>query len=153
MSHILLSLMKQKFVGTSFLSTSTVKTSIQQEQKKDKDKDINTNINVSFNKETTPEATKNMPPVVISLPCLKGYNHPIYEDDIKHYQELYPAVNVHQELKLMLGWLESNPTNRKTKNGIKSFITRWLSKKQDKRTIIPSDSKKDKWDVYKFNEI
>ena len=91
-----------------------------------------TNINVSFKKETTPEATKNMPPVVISLPCLKGYNHPIYEDDIKHYQELYPAVNVHQELKLMLGWLESNPTNRKTKNGIKSFITRWLSKKQDK---------------------
>ena len=123
---------------------------------KDKDKDIevskDTNINVSFNKETTPEATKIMPPVVITLPCLKGYNHPIYEDDIKHYQELYPAVNVHQELKLMLGWLESNPTNRKTKNGIKSFITRWLSKKQDKRTIIPSDSK-DKWDGYKFNEI
>ena len=91
-----------------------------------------TNINVSFNKETTPEATKNMPPVVIALPCLKGYNHPIYEDDINHYQDLYPAVNVHQELKLMLGWLESNPNNRKTKNGIKAFITRWLSKKQDK---------------------
>ena len=94
-------------------------------------KDIINNI-VSFNKETTPEATKDTPPVVIALPCLKGYNHPIYEDDINHYQNLYPAVNVHQELKLMLGWLESNPNNRKTKNGIKAFITRWLSKKQDK---------------------
>ena len=94
-------------------------------------KDI-VNNSVSFNKETTPEATKDTPPVVIALPCLKGYNHPIYEDDIKHYQELYPAVNVHQELKIMLGWLESNPNNRKTKNGIKAFITRWLSKKQDK---------------------
>ena len=37
-----------------------------------------------------------------------------------------------QELKKMLGWLESNSKNRKTQNGIKSFITRWLSKCQDK---------------------
>lgn len=60
----------------------------------------------------------------------KSY-HNVTFDDINHYKELYPAVNVEQECRDMCGWLESNPTRRKTQSGIKSFITRWLSKAQD----------------------
>ncbi len=93
-------------------------------------KDINNNV--SFNKETMAEASKNEAQPLITLPCLKGYNHKIFEEDVKHYQELYPAVDILQELRLMLGWLEANPNNRKTQSGIKSFITRWLSKVQNK---------------------
>ena len=69
---------------------------------------------------------------VIVLPCVGNYQHPVFEEDINHYKDLYPAVDILQELKKMLGWLESNPQNKKTKAGIKSFITRWLSKCQDK---------------------
>ena len=32
----------------------------------------------------------------------------------------------------MVGWLDSNPTKRKTKRGINRFINNWLSNAQDK---------------------
>ena len=99
---------------------------------KDIDKDINIYNNVSFDKETMAEASKIEAQPLISLPCLKGYNHKIFEEDLKYYSELYPAVDVLQELRQMLGWLDSNPNNRKTQSGIKAFITRWLSKVQNK---------------------
>ena len=100
---------------------------------KDKDKDIN-NIVLSNDKSlsnTSAAISQDISQAVIILPCIKGYNHPIYQEDLEHYKELYPAVDILQELKLMLGWLESNPNNKKTENGIKSFITRWLGKKQN----------------------
>lgn len=109
---------------------------------KDKDKDIN-NIVLSNSNElsnTSAAISQDISQAVIILPCLSNYNHPIFEEDIKHYKELYPAVNVLQELKKMLGWLESNPRNRKTKNGIKTFITRWLSKVQDKAPKVEDES-------------
>ena len=51
---------------------------------------------------------------------------------IDQFQELYPAVNVDQEIRKMVGWSESNPTKRKTKRGAKAFINNWLSREQDK---------------------
>ena len=47
------------------------------------------------------------------------------------YKALYPAVDVEQELRNMIGWLDSYPNKRKTASGIKGFITRWLSKEQN----------------------
>ena len=46
--------------------------------------------------------------------------------------ELYPAVNVQSELNAMCGWLDANPTKRKTKRGISRFCNSWLSRAQDK---------------------
>ena len=68
----------------------------------------------------------------ICLPLNDKSLHKVMPADVEHYKELYPAVNVELELKGMLGWLESNPRKRKTKSGIKSFITRWLSKTQNR---------------------
>jgi hypothetical protein len=51
--------------------------------------------------------------------------------DIADYQTIYPAVDVEQETRNMLGWLRSNPAKRKTKAGIDRFINAWLSKAQD----------------------
>ena len=56
---------------------------------------------------------------------------PIFEDDLVKYRDLYPAVNVEQELRNMVGWIDGNPTKRKTKTGIKKFVNSWLSKEQD----------------------
>ena len=110
---------------------------------KEVSKDTNNNIVLSNSNElsnTSAAISQDISQAVIILPCLSNYNHPIFEEDIKHYKELYPAVNILQELKKMLGWLESNPRNRKTKSGIKTFITRWLSKVQDKAPKVEEDS-------------
>lgn len=101
---------------------------------KDKDKDIyNNDLSISKDiSKSSGEVSQEKPAPLIILPCIGNYQHPIFKDDIVHYKELYPAVDILQQFKNMVGWLESNPQNRKTKNGVKSFITRWLSKCQDK---------------------
>ena len=58
--------------------------------------------------------------------------YPIYQDDVEKWQELYPAVDVHQEIRNMVGWCDANPQKRKTRRGAKAFITNWLSREQDK---------------------
>ena len=60
-----------------------------------------------------------------------GKDYPIYQDQVKEWGRLYPAVNIGQELKNMRGWLLANPTKRKTSRGILRFINSWLAKRQD----------------------
>lgn len=52
--------------------------------------------------------------------------------DVLKWVQLYPGIDVHQELNAMCGWLDSNPKKRKTKRGIKRFCTSWLQRAQDK---------------------
>lgn len=49
----------------------------------------------------------------------------------EEYKRLYPAVNVDQEFRNMRGWCIGNPAKRKTRDGIKRFVTNWLSKEQN----------------------
>lgn len=70
--------------------------------------------------------------VFISLILNDKSLYPVYEDQIPHWKQLYPAVNVEQELRKMAGWCETNVQNRKTKTGINKFINRWLAKTQDR---------------------
>lgn len=67
----------------------------------------------------------------ISLPLNDKSEFPITENMISEWAELYPAVDIKQDLRKMKGWLDSNPSRRKTKSGIKRFITNWLAKTQD----------------------
>lgn len=78
---------------------------------------------------TEPENPARVPFIV--FPLNDGSEHQIFDDDIHEWEELYPAVDVHQELRNMRGWLLSNPTKRKTKNGVDRFITTWLEKQQN----------------------
>ena len=61
----------------------------------------------------------------------KSYFEVTNENLIK-WTELYPAVDVMQELRKMAGWCDANPTKRKTRRGIMAFISSWLSREQDK---------------------
>lgn len=61
---------------------------------------------------------------------------------VEKWKEIYPAVDVEQELREMSDWAESNPTRRKTKKGISTFIRNWLSKEQDKGGSQPRHSAK-----------
>ncbi len=73
--------------------------------------------------------THEQPIITITLNDKSEY--PIYQKMIDDYKELYPAVDIIQELKKMKGWCNSNPTKRKTKRGILRFINSWLARKQD----------------------
>ena len=70
-------------------------------------------------------------PVFIKLPLNDGTEHLVTEKDLQRYAELYPAVDIKQDLRNMAGWLEANPTKRKTKNGVRRFITNWLARTQN----------------------
>ena len=71
-------------------------------------------------------------PVVISIILNDKTEYPITEADIEGWKDLYPAVDIMQELRKMKGWADANPTKRKTKSGIKRFINAWLAKEQDR---------------------
>ncbi|MEG1562862.1 MAG: hypothetical protein RR365_03925 [Bacteroides sp.] len=71
-------------------------------------------------------------PPVITLTLNDKSEYPISEELVEEWACLYPAVDVIQQLRSMKGWLNANPTKRKTKTGIKRFINGWLSREQDK---------------------
>lgn len=81
--------------------------------------------------EITPVQTP-AEPAVISLPLNDGTFHGVTASEVRKYRELYPAVDVMQELRNMVGWLDSNPAKRKTKAGVRRFINGWLSREQDR---------------------
>ena len=78
-------------------------------------------------------------PVVISITLNDKTEYPITQADVDGWSELYPAVDVLQEIRKMKGWTDANPSRRKTKTGIKRFINSWLSKEQDncRGPVIP----------------
>ena len=80
-------------------------------------------------KENQPSADD---PVVVEMVLNDGGTYKVTRSEAERYQVLYPAVDVMQELRNAAGWLEGNPTRRKTKAGIKRYINGWLAKEQDK---------------------
>ena len=78
---------------------------------------------------TEPETDQ---PVIISMVLNDKSYYSVNQLQVTQWEELYPAVEVEQQLRNMKGWLESNPKKRKTKAGILKFITGWLAREQDK---------------------
>lgn len=52
--------------------------------------------------------------------------------DVDKWKDLYPTVDVEQEIRSMSGWLDTNPKKRKTPRGVKRFCVSWLARAQDK---------------------
>lgn len=88
------------------------------------------NICISCAERENPDSPPQGP-AVFTLPLNDGTEHRVTQADFDKYESLYPAVDVMQELRKMAGWLDSNPKNRKTKNGIRRFINSWLARAQD----------------------
>lgn len=80
---------------------------------------------------------------IVMLELNTGAEHPIYQKDIDKWSKLYPAVDVLQQLRNMSGWLNANPTKRKTANGVLRFVTAWLAKEQNsggRAKQVPADA-------------
>ncbi len=97
---------------------------------------------------TTPTAD-----IFITLPLISKKNYAIYKQDVDAWQGLYPACDVKQELRKMAGWLDANPTNRKTERGIKRFVVNWLSREQDRaKTEKPQNPQKKGSAKYEYTQ-
>ena len=105
--------------------------------------DTNTETNIQLSNDSKGEycaepQAADAPPV-ISLPLNDGTFFDVSENDRAKWSQLYPNVDVLQQLRNMAGWCDANPTKRKTRGGIKRFITAWLAREQDKGGKAPQN--------------
>lgn len=89
---------------------------------------------VNKNNTSCPELDKSTPSSMIAASFVlnDGTMFDITEDDVEKYKNLYPGIDVMQELRNIVGWCDSNPKNRKTRNGAKRFVNGWLSRAQNR---------------------
>lgn len=106
--------------------------------KKSKEKESKENKS----KYISPEVQSTPGKTMYELVLLNGDKHPVYEAEIEKYRSLYPAVDVEQEFRKMIGWLDSHPKNRKTVRGIGKFINGWLCRAQDSARPIQPEKEK-----------
>ena len=92
------------------------------------------------------------PPVIEFILNDKTY-YPITQKQVDEWSELYPNVDVMQQLRKMCGWLDANPKNRKTKGGILKFANGWLAREQDKPRKVQQQTTKDLASAMDFNEF
>jgi hypothetical protein len=71
-------------------------------------------------------------PHIGTLPLVDGSSFGFTKDDVGDWSEAYPAVDVLQQLREMREWCKANPKLRKTRSGIRRYVTTWLAKEQDK---------------------
>lgn len=59
---------------------------------------------------------------------LKDGSHFVVDDQmIQFYQQAYPQLDMHDQMRKMVSWCFSNDSKRKTSRGIKRFINSWLN--------------------------
>ena len=109
------------------------------ETKTDTNTETNIQLSTDSKGEYCAEPQAASAPPVISLPLNDGTFFDVSENDRAKWSQLYPNVDVLQQLRKMAGWCDSNPTKRKTRGGIKRFITSWLSREQDKGGKAPQN--------------
>jgi hypothetical protein len=81
---------------------------------------------------TSPPPAEKRCAIFCTLQLNDGTEFAVSEDFVSELTPLYPNVDVMQALRAMKGWLIGNAKKRKTRRGIKAFITSWLSREQDK---------------------
>lgn len=67
---------------------------------------------------------------IISFMLKDNTEFKVTEGIYNEYEQLYPNVNVMQELRNLKAWCISNPSKRKTRKGALRFVNGWLSRKQ-----------------------
>lgn len=90
------------------------------------------------------EPGPGFPPPAAELPLNDKSRFAVTAEQAAEWAALYPAVDVMQELRKMRGWLDANPSRRKTRAGILRFVTGWLAKEQDRGGTAPASRPRQK---------
>lgn len=98
--------------------------------RKDIDKDIDLDISSaqSLSQKAPTPMEEEADVELIPLSDGSGWRPTISE--YKEYERLFPDVDIDKEFRKMRAWSLSN--SKKTKRGIKRFVTGWLSRAQDR---------------------
>lgn len=86
---------------------------------------------------TCPEQTSFASEPVTDLPPLilkDGSRFHISQNHFNEFVNAYPCVDVRDQILKMSQWLKTNPTKRKTKNGIMRFINSWIARAEREDT-------------------
>jgi len=86
---------------------------------------------VAVPKKTRKKPEKPTEPAVFQIPLNDGTMYDVTQSEIDMYANLYPAVDIQNQMRAIVGWNISNPKKRKTRSGIKRHINTWLADKQN----------------------
>lgn len=67
---------------------------------------------------------------IISFILKDNSEFKVTEDIYNEYKQLYPDINIMQELRSLKAWCISNPSKRKTRKGALRFINSWFLRRQ-----------------------
>lgn len=89
-------------------------------------------LDLEEDKEDNTACAEQPETIVCSLLLNDGTEYFISDAYIAQMQQLFPNVDVWQQMLKMKAWCINNPRKRKTRRGITAFINSWLSKEQDR---------------------
>jgi len=106
------------------------------------------------NKDKDTDKDTDKDNILLQFPLKDKTLYPITEEYHQQLKEFFPSVDIKIQLNKMNAWLDSNPSKRKTKKGIKKFITTWLSKEYDKTKAGDKSGHVDsgKYDIINIDE-
>lgn len=101
----------------------------------------------------TPSGDDGEQSAVILLPLKDGTEYIVHPKQVEEWTELYPGVDILQELKKMRGWLTANPARQKTPGGVLRFITGWLAREQGGAAPKTESASKPEPPANRFNDF
>lgn len=122
----------EEIAGESGGENFPIEIEIRDRDKEIRDKSLDKDTDIEDTEDSCAEPETVSAPPIISIILNDKSLFDVSPEDYNRWCELYPAVNVMQELRKMSSWSTDNPKRRKTKSGIRRFINAWLSKEQDK---------------------
>ena len=95
--------------------------------------------------EPTPPASN----ILFKIPTTDGKQYGITEEQVKRWAELYPAVDVKQSIRNILGYLEGNRSSV-TPNSVEIYVNRWLAGDQKTGKCPRKEDEHDAgyWDLF-----
>ena len=111
----------------------------QEETESEANENVNENVNVKenvnvnanvLNTSVASDSGDSSPQEKNGLKMLLkgGEEYLIDSGQIEIYKELFPEIDVEQQLRFMCSWCLQNPAKRKTSRGVGRFINGWLTK-------------------------
>lgn len=88
-----------------------------------------------LNTNTLALTSEEVHAVRFSIPLNDGSFRDLIDPDLERFSELYPAVDVGQSIRNLIGWCEGNRKHLKTPDGVMRFIHSWLKKDQNGATV------------------
>jgi hypothetical protein len=72
-------------------------------------------------------------PPFLTFPCAgTPGSWALTTDQVAQWHQLFPALDVEQQCRSALAWVDANPGKQKTPRGMKGFLARWLERSQNK---------------------